>query len=576
MSMVTHFSPNLDQTRTFEQLSVVQSMVDLTKVCGGANIYQGEPVEAAPIVQNSKVLSRSWLSLEANDSILPAASTATRTPRRISRQLMHCDTLITGFLAFLFTYPQLLKMHLFPAAVLMIIVFVSCAAALSSVSLTGANRPSAYLKSFQPHRLSQPLHASIRMGKLSRMRNNIRPKPEPPYASKTEFKLPKFNFNFMGKAEKPHVSRRDIELRRLRNDMYYGKINVGTPGQEFNVVFDNGPALMWILSSRSTSHFNLQKHQKYNNASSSTYKSKGTSFELKYSFEKHQKYNNASSSTYKSKGTSFELKYSFGKVAGVMSQDSVSLAGLTIVNQTFGEAAANLDVFEDTVVDGIVGLGFRNMSRDKETNLLDNMVGQGLLRTPVFSIYISRLGRGDRPSYLTLGGANPDFFTGDFTFVDLSVPQRWQFRMDRIQLSNGKHTLENGGIQAEIQSTTPMIVGPYADVHNLNAKLRAKKTSRPGPYVLYELDCSNVDNLPDVEFIINGETLSLSSKDYVVKRFKDGLKVCYSAFSGRKNFTKGGESLWTLGQVFMRGFYTYFDKANSRIGFAKANHENNQ
>ncbi|GFO20608.1 cathepsin e [Plakobranchus ocellatus] len=144
-------------------------------------------------------------------------------------------------------------------------------------------------------------------------------------------------------------------------DMHYGKSNVGTPGQEFNVVYDNGPALMWILSSRSPSHFNLH---------------------------------------------------------------SVSLAGLTIVNQTFGEAAANLDVFEDTVIDGIVGLGFRNMSRDKETNLLDNMVGQGLLRTPVFSIYISRLGRGDRPSYLTLGGANPVFFTGDFTFVDLTVPQR--------------------------------------------------------------------------------------------------------------------------------------------------------
>ncbi|GFN91302.1 cathepsin d (lysosomal aspartyl protease) [Plakobranchus ocellatus] len=117
-----------------------------------------------------------------------------------------------------------------------------------------------------------------------------------------------------------------------------------------------------------------------------------------------------------------------------------------------------------------------------------------------------------------------------------------------------------------------MLVGPYADVDRLNAKLGAKNSSLSGPYVLYEFDCSEVDNLPDVEFIINGKKLSLSSKDYVVKWFQEGSLVCLSAFRGRKDFTEGNESLWTLGHVFMRGFYTYFDKANSRVGFAKAKH----
>ncbi|GFO20544.1 cathepsin d [Plakobranchus ocellatus] len=183
-----------------------------------------------------------------------------------------------------------------------------------------------------------------------------------------------------------------------------------------------------------------------------------------------------------------------------------------------------------------------------------------------------RVGRGNRPSYLTLGGANPDFFTGDFTFANLTVPLKWKFRIDRIQLFNGEYTFSDGGCQAEIKPTSPMLVGPYAEVDRLNAKLGAQKSSAPTPYVMYEFDCSNVDNLPDVEFIINGETLSLSSKDYVVKRFHEGSMVCLSAFRGRKDFTEGSESLWTLGQVFMRGFYTHFDKANSRIGFAKAKH----
>ncbi|GFO20536.1 cathepsin d [Plakobranchus ocellatus] len=250
-------------------------------------------------------------------------------------------------------------MHLFHAALLFITLVSTCAASILSIPFIAANRPSVNFKRFQSHRPLHQVLASTSVGNVPSLKNNLQRGPEPPKAVKTEFKLPKFNFNGLRKVENPPVSIRDIELKRHVQNMYYGKINIGTPGQEFNVVFDIGPSPMWILSLQGLSSFTSRNHRKYN-------------------YE--------SSSTFKSKGKFFEAKYSFGLVGGYVSQDSVTVAGLTVVNQTFGEAIANLDVFADSSIDGIVGLSFRN----KENNLLDNMVSQGLLQAPVFSIYISR------------------------------------------------------------------------------------------------------------------------------------------------------------------------------------------
>ncbi|GFO36819.1 cathepsin d [Plakobranchus ocellatus] len=407
-------------------------------------------------------------------------------------------------------------MHVSPAVFLAITMVSSCAGVVLNFPVNRANRLRATFKSFQPRQRPYRPHASTREVK------ELKPTPE-----------------------QPAVSRRDIKLTNFNNNMVYGTIAVGTPGQELNIVFDTGPGPMWILSSHGRTHLN---------------------------WENHRKYNNDSSSTYRNKHKSFAMKYDFGILGGYIGQDCVAVAGLTVENQQFGEAVVvDLDMLAKTDIDGIVGLGFRNMTRGVETNLLDNMVSQGLLPAPVFSFYLSREEEEEdgHGSTLTLGGANPDFFRGNFKFANLTAPDRWQFKMDRVQLPNGADTFGESGCEAEVVSTSSAILGPYTDVYYLNTKLGAKQILAPGPY-MYEFDCSKVDWLPDVEFILNGEKLALSSKDYVIKMEKDGTIVCYSAFKGRIAYEESEEKLWTLGQVFMRGFYTYFDKGNHRIGFAKA------
>ncbi|GFO20549.1 cathepsin d [Plakobranchus ocellatus] len=282
----------------------------------------------------------------------------------------------------------------------------------------------------------------------------------------------------------------------------------------------------------------------------------------------HRKYNDASSSTFKDKLVMFGYEYFSGGISGVWIEDNISVGGLTVEHQTLGLATINHGVYENVDIDGMIGLGFGKLYGAKEPSLFDNMLRQGALQNPVFSFYFNRIDSVDRSSHLTLGGTNPDFYTGEFTFVDLSGPNRWQFGGDRIQLNDGEFNICENGFQAFIESDKDMIVGPIEDVSVLNMKLGAKPLSHSGYFSLYEINCDSVDSLPDVEFIVNGKKLALTSEDYVVK--KNGR--CLSTFAGKRYSMIKKQPLWILGTAFMRGFYTQFDKGKRQIGFAKARH----
>ncbi|GFN84860.1 cathepsin d [Plakobranchus ocellatus] len=131
-------------------------------------------------------------------------------------------------------------------------------------------------------------------------------------------------------------------------------------------------------------------------------------------------------------------------------------------------------MFVGSMNDGMLGLGFSGIDAGEELTVLDNMVSQGLLPAPVFSFYFNRYNSRDRDSVLTLGGTNPDYYTGDFTFANLSMPDHWQFEIDRIQLANDLGTASFYTCQAEINTGSSLIVGPSYQVGVLNKRLGAK------------------------------------------------------------------------------------------------------
>ncbi|GFO11809.1 cathepsin d, partial [Plakobranchus ocellatus] len=243
------------------------------------------------------------------------------------------------------------------------------------------------------------------------------------------------------------------------------------------------------------------------------------------------------------------------------------VAGITVNEQIFGEAVYESKTFETNFADGILGLGFSALSEFEQPSVFDNMVKEKLVPAPVFSMYISRIS--DEPkekeSMLTLGGTNPDYYTGDFTFVDVLWADYWEFKMDAVNLANKAGFFCVVGCFARVDTGATLILGPMREVTNLNKKLGGTRVENSTG--MFSFNCSRVSDLPDVHLIINGKTFSFSNKEYVIKSKEN----CYSAFCGM-TFPRDTIPYWVLGTTFIRSYYTQFDKENHRIGFAKAKH----
>ena len=72
--------------------------------------------------------------------------------------------------------------------------------------------------------------------------------------------------------------------------------------------------------------------------------------------QSHRRYDSSRSKTYVADGTPFSLVYSSGKLRGFLSEDTVSIGGLTVTNMTFGEAMEQPGwAWVTAKYDGIIG-----------------------------------------------------------------------------------------------------------------------------------------------------------------------------------------------------------------------------
>lgn len=321
-----------------------------------------------------------------------------------------------------------------------------------------------------------------------------------------------------------------VIVNDYNNAQYYGPVAVGTPLQNFNVIFDTGSSNLWIPSKKCT------------NCGS------------------HPSYNSGSSSTYVANGTAWNIQYGSGPVSGFLSQDSVNFGGLTIQGQQFAEVtdASGLGLaYSVGKFDGILGMAFQSISVDNITTPFDNLVKQNLVSQNVFGFYLS--GTDGSQGELTLGGFDQNHFSGQLTYVPLISDTYWEAQLDGLTLNGASVTTAT---KVVLDTGTSILAGPSADVKALADKVGAK------PFFLnpaeYTIDCSLVASLPPLTFTIGGVDFTLQGSDYVIN--VENVE-CLFGFTGLDMPAPRGP-LWIAGDVFIRKFYTVFDAANNRLGFA--------
>jgi len=321
-----------------------------------------------------------------------------------------------------------------------------------------------------------------------------------------------------------------VPITDYEDAQYYGEVGIGTPPQVFAVVFDTGSSNLWVPSSQ-CSIFDI-------------------------ACDLHNKYYETKSSTYVANGTVFNITYGSGSLSGFLSTDDVTLGALLIKSQTFAEATV-LEGLSWIVAqfDGILGLGFASISVDQVAPVWYNIMKQNLVPENIFGVFLSKNPNTGPGGELLLGGTNPKYYSGQFTYVPLTAETYWQFDLDNlvVQGSTLSYCTASSPCKAICDTGTSLIAGPVAEINAINTKLGALPINGEGVFP----SCDVISTLPNITITLNGVKFNLTPTDYVLQITALGETECISGFLGIDIPPPTGP-LWILGDVFISTFYTVF------------------
>ncbi|KAG8903977.1 Type I transmembrane sorting receptor [Tulasnella sp. 403] len=319
--------------------------------------------------------------------------------------------------------------------------------------------------------------------------------------------------------------------------LYYGPLSIGTPFQGTTVDFDTGSSDLVIPLSSCTG---------------------GCTGPL---------FNSGSSSTYRATTQPFSITYADGSGAtGKVATDTVSVAGLTVTGQGFGAVTQETGGFGGGPNAGLLGLGFTANAESGKTPFFINLANGGVLTSNVFSFYMSRGGASG--SELCIGCTDSAKFTGSVSYYPLDpastggVQYYWNIASGGFFYNGGT---SSGSFSAVIDSGTTLIYIPTAAASSFYAKIPgAKDASATLGAGFYTFPCST--NLAPITIKYGTTQYALNPNDFNLGLVSAGSTQCVGGIIGEDI----GGNLAILGDEFMKNWYSVFDYAGGRVGFAQA------
>lgn len=148
-----------------------------------------------------------------------------------------------------------------------------------------------------------------------------------------------------------------------------------------------------------------------------------------------------------------------------MSQDTVSIGGLSINLQDFAEATdVNGEQFVYGKGDGVLGLSFQRHAVNLVVPPFYSMINQGLLSEPVFAFYFGNASREGDEAEITFGGTNNDHYSGDLVKLPLRRDITWETDFDSITFGDWTAELNCTGASIDTGASMIDLPTPLADL----------------------------------------------------------------------------------------------------------------
>lgn len=206
------------------------------------------------------------------------------------------------------------------------------------------------------------------------------------------------------------------------------------------------------------------------------------------------RFSSASSSSFKSLNKPFGIQYGIGSVNGTYATDTVTVGGATIPNQQFGLASITRDILQPhTAVgndpssnntnaveaNGILGMGYPSLTQANSQGegaynpFVFNLAAQGIIKQPVFSIFLNSISKTGWAGEITLGGIDTTKFDGDLTYLPVA------------SLTSKSSTVPGGNSSSNAGYYYWMVYGQGLGVTNSNTGTNPSwKLREVGAYIL--------------------------------------------------------------------------------------------
>lgn len=323
---------------------------------------------------------------------------------------------------------------------------------------------------------------------------------------------------------------------------YFGTITIGSPPQQFEVLFDTGSGNL-LLPSTLCDGSACSKHRRFNVSSSRS------SLNIAFSSSPDTPVGEDGDQDV------VNLVYGTGEATGTIVKDKVCVGNICTHADVVVATEESEAPFGRAPFDGIFGLGLTKLSEGPAFNMVDSMKREKSINKGLFSVFLGATA--EEESEILFGSYRPEHMASKLFWVPVMDTGFWQVPLESVAV-HGKPLANISNASAVLDTGTSLLAGPPDAINALLDDLNVAT------------DCSNFAKLPDITFVVNGHVLSLSREDYV-DRNADGTDCTVPLMT--QDVKPGEGQVWILGDPFLRKHYTVYNRDTMQVGFAVASHK---